>query len=55
MASFFTSIIFFVKINSSRGAGGALFYLVEIPEGWRGSPVPYKYGKSREVAWGGPK
>ena len=38
-----------MKINFSREAGGALFYFVDNPEGWRGSSVSYKYGKSRGV------
>ena len=33
---------------------GPLSYFVEISEGWGGgSPVLYKYGKSREVGGGG--
>ena len=55
MVLFFTLIIFFEKINFSRGVGGSSYYFVEIPEGWGlggggvGSSVPYKCGKSREV------
>ena len=49
MASFFTLIIFFRENKLFQRGWGALFYLLEILEWWRGSPVPYKYGKSREV------
>ena len=45
----FTLIAFLCENELFRRGWGVFFTLVEIPEGWGGTPVPRENGKSRKV------